>query len=336
MINLSTLANTSVEGTETQYSIKSTGRLVMSVLFIISSFVGNTLVLLAIYRFQRLRTISNMIIANLSLADVLFSVFVAPINAFYWSQEDLLPSVIPCHVSGVGAILFGLCSIYTLVFVSIERFLATNYPLRHRNAFDGKAVKYGLVTVWIWSGILCAIAFGISRYTYIDSFFHCIPDWGNSLLYTLGILFSGNVIPLVILIYCNVRVLKIIHMRTRKIQTNPESAGSIQTQNTHHQRERRVSFIIIAVITVFFLCWTPYSTAMICLAVDGCALPKDFMSAAVVMTIANGSFNPLIYGVMNKNFRAAFAAMIGYTKETQERNRVRDFAADDSKDVSML
>ena len=334
MINFSTLVNTSVKGTETPYSIKSTGRLVMSVLFIISSFVGNTLVLLAIYRFQRLRTISNMIIANLSLTDVLFSVFVAPINAFYWSQADLLPSAIPCHVSGVGAILFGLCSIYTLVFVSIERFLATNYPLRHRNSFGVKAVKYGLVTVWIWSGVLCAIAFGISRYTYIDSFFHCIPDWGNSLLYTLGILFSGNVIPLVILIYCNVRVLKIIHRR-RKIQTKPESAGSIQTHNAHHQREKRVSLIIVAVISIFIFCWTPYSTAMICLAVDGCALPKEFMSAAVVMTISNGSFNPIIYGVMNKNFRAAFAAIIGYTKETQERNRVRDFAAD-IKDVSML
>jgi hypothetical protein len=275
-----------------------------------------------------------MIIANLSLADVLFSVFVAPINAFYWSQEDLVPSAISCHVSGVGAMLFALGSINTLVFVSIERFLATNYPLKYRNSFGVKIVKYGLVLIWVWSGVLCVLAFGISRYTYLEKFFHCIPNWSDSLIYTLGILLFGNVIPLVILIYCNARVLKIIQRR-KKIQVTPESGRYLKTENAFHQRERRVSLIIVAVISVFFLCWTPYSAAMICLAIDGCELPKEFMSAAVVLTISNGSFNPLIYGVMNRNFRSAFAVILGYAKETHERIHVQEFIAA-SKELSMF
>jgi hypothetical protein len=327
MSNLSMLGNTSVNKQEASYSIKSTSRVVISVLFTITSFAGNTLVLLAVYRFQRLRTISNMIIANLSLADVLFSAIVAPINVFYWSQEDLLPSVIPCHVSGVGAMLFGLSSIYTLVFVSIERFLATNYPLKHRNSFGEKVVKYGLAVIWMWSGVVCVLTFGISRYTYLKSFFHCIPDWGDSLSYTLAILFSGNVIPLAILIYCNTRVLKIIHKR-KQIQTMSKLQGSTKSHTADHQREKRVSMIIIAVISLFIFCWTPYSIAITCLAVDGCTLPQEFMSAAVVLTISNGSFNPIIYGVMNRNFRAAFAAILGCTKQTQQRSHVRNFGAD--------
>ena len=86
--------------------------------------------------------------------------------------------------------------------------------------------------------------------------------------------------------------------------------------------------IIIAVISLFIFCWTPYSIAITCLAVDGCTLPQEFMSAAVVLTISNGSFNPIIYGVMNRNFRAAFAAILGCTKQTQQRSHVRDFGAD--------
>ena len=334
MFNFTILPNTTFDNSKTSYSIKSTSRSVMSIFFIATSLGGNTLVLLAIYRFRRLRTISNMIIANLSLADVLFSVFVAPINAFYWSQEDLLPSVVPCHVSGFGAILFCFASIYTLVFVSIERFLATNYPLKHRNSFGVKAVKYGLAVIWISSGALCVLTFGISKYTYMKSFFHCIPDWGNSLSYTLTVLFSANVIPLAILLYCNMRVLKVIHKR-KQIQTKKETRESRKTQNSDNQREKIVSLIIIAIITVFIVCWSPYCIAMMCLAVDGCRLPKEFMSAAVVLPISNGSFNPLIYGVMNRNFRAAFTAMLGFAKHTQERTRVHDVRVD-SKNVSVL
>ena len=324
------LANTSLNETGISYSVKSISRSVMSVTFIVTSLLGNTLVLLAIYRFQRLRTISNMIIANLSLADVLFSTFVAPINAFYWSQEDLLPGGILCHFSGVGAMLFGLGSIYTLVFVSIERFLATNYPVKHRNSFSTKQVTYGLIAIWICSAGLCVLTFRISKYTYLESFFHCIANWDDSLSYTLAMLFCGNLLPLTILIYCNTRVLNIIKKRNR-VQTTPapENATSITTQNAHHQREKRISLIIIAVICVFVFCWAPYSIASTCLAIDGCTLPREFMSAAVVLTISNGSFNPLIYGVLNRNFRVAFSAILGYTKQGHQKTR-----AHNTKDVS--
>jgi hypothetical protein len=246
--------------------------------------------------------------------DALYSVFVAPINAFYWSQEDLLPSGIPCHVSGVGAMFFGLGSIYTLVFVSIERFLATNYPVKHRNAFRMKQVKYGFAVIWISSVLLCVLTLRISRYTYIKSFFHCISDWGDDLSYTLAMLFTGNLVPLAVLLYCNMRVLRVIHKRKR-IETTPENARSIKTQNANQEREKRVSLIIIAVICVFVFCWTPYSIASTCLAVDGCALPEEFMSAGVVLAISNGCVNPLIYGLMNKNFRQAFASILGFTKQ---------------------
>ena len=291
----------------------------VTVVFIIVSVGGNVLVLLAIYRFRRLRTMSNMIIANLSLSDVLFSLLVAPINAFYWSQDDLLPAVVPCLLSGVGALLFGLSSIYTLVFVSIERYLATSYPLKHRNLFTIKVVKYGLAVIWFLSAALVFLAFFFAKYTYIPRFFHCIANWGGSLAFTLTVLFFGNFLPLSILVYCNTRVWKAIQRR-RQITIAP---ASWKTKNANDQKEKRVSIIIMAVIGVFILCWTPYSIAMICLAVDGCTFPEEFMSGAVVLTIANGSFNPFFYGVMNRNFRAAFGIILGFPVRQQERSRVQ-------------
>ena len=320
MFNHSQLPNKpSVNNTELGKSIKSTSRSVASVVFIIISVGGNALVLLAIYRYRRLRTMSNMIIANLSLSDVLFSLLIAPINAFYWSQDDLLPTTVPCHLSGIGALLFGLSSIYTLVFVSIERYLATSYPLKHRYLFTIKAVKYGLAVTWFLSAVLVFLAFFFAKYTYMPRFFHCIANWGESLVFTLIVLFFGNFLPLTVLLYCNTHVWKAIQRR-KQITVAPVSW---RAKNANDQKEKRVSIIIMAVIGVFILCWTPYSMAMICLAVDGCSFPEEFMSGAVVLTIANGTFNPLIYGVMNRNFRAAFCIILGYPIQQQERTRVQ-------------
>ena len=60
------------------------------------------------------------------------------------------------------------------------------------------------------------------------------------------------------------------------------------------------------VVVTFILCWTPYTIVAICLAVGNCTLSKEFMSAAPVLVAASSGFNPIIYGVMNKNFRKVF------------------------------
>ncbi|XP_046847953.1 melatonin receptor type 1A-like [Xenia sp. Carnegie-2017] len=298
------------------YSIKSISRSAMSAIFAITALMGNLLVLKAIHRFRRLRTYSNTIICNLSLADVLFSTFVAPINAFYWSQEKLQPSSFTCHVTGVGALLFGISSIYTLVFVSIERFLAITYPLKHRQVFSTKVIGIGLMIIWLSTLAICLLSFAVSKYKYIESFYHCIAAWDESLAYTVTIICVGNVLPMLVLIYCNVRVFKVIRDRRKlsKIRmTNPNR----DKVNAMKSSQKRASFIVMIVISVFVISWTPYCLSMLCLAIDGCRLPPWFMSASVVLTIANGSFNPLIYGLLNKNFRRAFAELLHLSKRQQ-------------------
>ena len=102
------------------------------------STIGNTLVLFAMYRFRNLRTIPNTIIMNLSITDLLFSLIVSPINISIWVKgEETIPSIF-CTVAGFAGATLSLVSIYTLVFISVEKFLATNYPLRHRTIFTKK------------------------------------------------------------------------------------------------------------------------------------------------------------------------------------------------------
>ena len=148
------LSNSTHSGGEWQENLLF--RQLIAVFFVIIAVSGNCLVLIAIYRFRRLRTISNFIILNLSITDLLFSLTASPTIIYMWSRQHVKESNGLCIFIGVEAVFLSGVSIYTLVFVSIERFLATNYPLKHRSAFTKKTVKIGFLVIWIFSAALCS------------------------------------------------------------------------------------------------------------------------------------------------------------------------------------
>ncbi len=295
------LNNTS---SHTTYSVV---RFALSIFFILTSFAGNAMVVYAIYRYRRLRTCSNLIILNLSVSDMLFTFIVSPVDAFYWSKKERSFPTAACFITAVPAYLFCLVSIYTLVFVSIERFVATNYPLRHRRMFNTKLVQIGVSVIWIWSGGMCCLPFALSRYIYVENYFHCMVDWSANQACTIIYLIFVYCLPLLTIISCNIYIFRAARARQR---SRVRHANSRNHQNSNQKlsfhREHKTSLFIVIIVSAFIICWTPYVIGSLFMFVGEYNLPKRFMSAVVLLTLGNTSINPVIYGVMNKNFRDAF------------------------------
>ena len=268
---------------------------------VIISFTGQLLLFIAMYRHRNLRSIPNLIILNLSVADCLFSACETSVILYFLTRgkATLLEPI--CPITGVGGVVFAFASINTLVFVSIERYMATNYPLKHRVMFNHKFVRTSLVAVWCLSALESALPFATSRYAYVEEFLRCVVDWNESVPTTLAYLVSGIILPLAILIYCNVHIL-------RAIVNRPVTLG--RELSARLKAEREMSILVVVVIGTFFVCWVPYSVAMICLLKGKCFLPQRFMWVAAAMASCNSACNPIIYGIMNKNFRKAFSNIL--------------------------
>jgi hypothetical protein len=168
--------NCSLESHENCNKKSSVWQVVVTIFIIIISTIGNFLVVFAIYRYRSLRTISNLIILNFSIADLLFSLTSPLITAFMWTEDKIVMFSPLCSFSAVMAQLLFHVSMFSLVFISFERFLATNYPLKHRTIFTKKAVKIGLLVVWLFAIVLCGVFFTTGRYMYIKEFDHCMVD----------------------------------------------------------------------------------------------------------------------------------------------------------------
>ena len=276
--------------------------------FIVLGCAGNTVVLCAIFRRRRLRTVPNLIILNLCMADILFCAIPSPIEVFHRLQGEIPPTRITCVICGVTGIFFCLASINTLVFVSIERFMATNYPLKHRYLFDTKLLKSTLVFIWFWSLLLCIVPLTTSSYGYSEKFFHCTVDWKNNLPTTLVLLVLGFFLPFTIIAYCNFHILRA--MRKRPAYGISVSASNISAEKIRREKERQMSILVLTVIVTFMIFFTPYGVAMICVLNGNCTFPSQFMANASNLVASNSFCNPFIYGVMNKNFRKAFREIL--------------------------
>ena len=97
----------------------------------IAAFVGNLSVCYAVYRNQRLRTISNMFVVALAVSDILMSICCVPFSVvtLYHGQWVFGETLWRFH--GFGVITFGLASLHTMGVIAINRYFCVVKPKRY-------------------------------------------------------------------------------------------------------------------------------------------------------------------------------------------------------------
>ena len=275
-----------------------------SLLIMFTALAGHALVILAIYRRRDLRSFANLIILNLSVTDILFALIIPPTQIMNVYRFRFSTKGVFCDFLGIITVLLVNVSCNTLAFVSAERFLATNYPLKHLRYITAKAVGTTVVLIWLWSSIIAIYPILTSRYGYIEDFFHCTVDWNNDLPTSVAFIAIGNALPLLIVVYCKHQVL------------NAAKGSAIGTRNStslermRMQQERQISVVISVIIISFMAFNSPYIVSICCALIENCNLSPEYVWSAVVVAGFSCSANPVIYGVMNAKFRRVFKELL--------------------------
>lgn len=106
---------------------------IMYISIFIFALFGNGVVCYIVYSSPRMRTVTNYFIVNLAVGDILMSLFCVPFSFFptlllqYWPFGSVL-----CHLVNYSQAISVLVSAYTLVAISIDRYIAILWPLRPR------------------------------------------------------------------------------------------------------------------------------------------------------------------------------------------------------------
>ncbi|KAK9876188.1 hypothetical protein WA026_011306 [Henosepilachna vigintioctopunctata] len=116
--------------------------------------IGNSLVLVAMYRFKRLRTPSNYLVMSLATSDLGIGMFM-PIGMYLeLGGANGIPNIKVCLFSYGVAIALCCVSVLVMVAIAVDRFMSLARPLRYNNLITHSAIERYIVVFWAYSSLV--------------------------------------------------------------------------------------------------------------------------------------------------------------------------------------
>ncbi|XP_043288011.1 dopamine D2-like receptor isoform X2 [Venturia canescens] len=174
---------------------------------------GNVLVILAVVRERTLQTVTNYFIVSLALADLLVAVLVMPFAVYVlvngsWS----LPGFV-CDFYIAMDVTCSTSSIFNLVAISIDRYIAVTQPIKYAKHKNNRRVWLTILLVWaISAAIGSPIVLGLNNTP------DRIPDL--CLFYNTDFIIYSSLssfyIPCIIMVFLYWSIFKALRNRARK------------------------------------------------------------------------------------------------------------------------
>ncbi|KAB5586593.1 hypothetical protein PHYPO_G00003480 [Pangasianodon hypophthalmus] len=276
-------------------------------LFFIVGLVGNMLVLWVILRGVQLKSMTDVSLLNLAIADLLL-IFSLPFLAHYARGTWAFGGGMCTLVLGVYYIGF-YASLFFIVLMSVDRYLAIVHAVF---ALRIRSKAYGiLASVVIWIIAIAAsfpelLYLGVERYEDKIMCSAYPKDVSHNLLRSAAFIkmnVLGLLIPLTIVGFCYSMVLRRLQM----------------LRNSKKLAIR----LVVAVMVVFFCCWTPYNIAAFLKALElkhilssECELSKRIqlmLQATEAVAYSHTCLNPFLYVFVGEKFRRHFTRLLRQT-----------------------
>lgn len=279
------------------------------------SLLGNSLVILVIFKNRGMRSTINYFIVNMAVSDILFTMFVIPrmISELHtephrWLVGGVLGSVL-CKFDYFIQDVSTAVSILSLVAIAVDRFYGVVFPMKAGLTNGGRLRRVVLAVTWLLGALLYLPYFYAYKLSE-DSF--CIYNWDPVLdhgkvksvyFVILSITFFFFPVAILTIVYSII----IITLKRQKFPGNQ----SLKDKKRVAKRNRSVLRMVVAVVVVFVCCWLPLNVSIYVLLFQWgpmhipCYATSLFFWV-IFIAFSNGSISPFLYFIFNENFRQGF------------------------------
>ncbi|XP_014357553.2 dopamine D2-like receptor [Papilio machaon] len=174
---------------------------------------GNVLVILSVVRERTLQTVTNYFIVSLAVADLLVAVVVMPFGVYYLVNGSWgLPAFV-CDVYIAMDVTSSTSSIFNLVAISVDRYIAVTQPIKYAKHKNNRRVWLTILLVWLVSAAIGApIVLGLND-TPDRNFDECLFNSQNYVLYSS---IGSFYIPCIMMMFLYYNIFKALRKRAKK------------------------------------------------------------------------------------------------------------------------
>uniref|UniRef100_A0A674P573 Rhodopsin n=1 Tax=Takifugu rubripes TaxID=31033 RepID=A0A674P573_TAKRU len=268
---------------------------------ICTGFPINFLTLLVTAQNKKLRQPLNFILVNLAVAGLIMVCFGFTVTIYSCMMGYFA-------LGRFMATLGGQVALWSLVVLAIERYIVVCKPMGSFK-FTATHASVGCAFTWIMAGS-CAVPplVGWSRYIPEGIQVSCGPDY-----YTLAPGYNNEsyVMYMFSCHFC-VPVFIIFFTYGSLVLTIKAAAAQQQESESTQKAEREVTRMCILMVLGFLVAWTPYASFAAWIFFNkGAAFSAVSMAIPAFFSKSSALFNPIIYVVMNKQFRNCMLSTIG-------------------------
>lgn len=287
-------------------------RVITPILFsiiIVVGLVGNIMVMLVILedrKTERELTPTNLLILDLSLADLSFIIFCIPFTGWDYAVGHWVFGSLWCKFNQYLIVVCALSSIYTLVLMSIDRFLAIVYPIECMSYRTSKNMLYAIYIKWVL--ILLSASPTVAMHGLVDSplgpdQFNCrfLSDSYNPLQFQIIFFITSYLFPL-ILILCLYLSLIIKLWFGTKPHGHKESSKMLESK-------KKVTWLVAGIVILFALCWCPIQVMLILMRLKSHKITATYITIQVcshILGYVNSCVNPIVYAFASETFLNSF------------------------------
>uniref|UniRef100_A0A673L9E6 Neuropeptide Y receptor type 1 n=1 Tax=Sinocyclocheilus rhinocerous TaxID=307959 RepID=A0A673L9E6_9TELE len=266
--------------------------------------VGNLALILVITRQRELHNVTNVLIANLSVSDLLMSLVCLPFTFIYTFMDHWVFGAVMCKLNSLVQCCSVSVSIFSLVLIAIERHQLILHPRGWRPSLNHACL--GISLTWALAALTATPFLLFSRVTdaplkQLPSVFQeryrgkvvCVEEWPSreiKLTYTTGMLVLQYITPLTFIFICYLKV-------------RPER----RCNATRKKTTKRINIMLFSIVVAFVVCWLPlnvfnavidwnHEVAMNC-------THNLLFSLCHLTAMCSVCINPVFYGFLNHNFQ---------------------------------
>jgi len=309
-----------------------------------AAVVGNTLVIVSVWRFDKLRIMANAFIVSLAFADLLVALLVMPFSASQEIAGRWLFGRITCDVFNANDVLFSTASLLHLCCISMDRYIAITDPFGYADRMTRRRAAITLGCAWTASALVSHVPIHLGLYatqSQQDSDQEC--SFRVNRFYGIVSSTVSFWTPTTVMVFTYVKIYREARKQEKQIAAATYPVGGRRTplpdgpssqfhdseaaERTSHEqrltqekrqmrREHKAAKTLGMIMGAFLVCWLPfftwYLTSSLCQ--ESCATPSVYISALFWIGYANSALNPVIYACFNRDFRYAFKKLLGYDR----------------------